>query len=189
MLEQQKKAASSTSNASSGNNSKDPHSSTTTHKMTKTTTNTTTPTPVSVASSLLAPATKEKDKTQLKQIMQERQQCPFCLKRFEPDVLVNHKINCDCRTVHCQYCNKGRMARQLKTHEQFCDQNPQNASKSEKKKCKHCDKYFSTPQLAAHQCDWEPRQCKLCGMQIIARDIGRHEEKCATKRAKAKTSR
>ena len=41
--------------------------------------------------------------------------------------------------------------------------------------------FFSAPQLAAHQCDWEPKQCKLCGMQIIARDIVRHEEKCANK--------
>ncbi len=76
-----------------------------------------------------------------------RLQCPFCLKRFEAAVLTKHKTNCDCRTVHCQYCGKGRMARQLKTHEQFCDQNPRNASKSEKRKCKHCDKYFSAPQV------------------------------------------
>ena len=125
--------------------------------------------------------TKTKKTTNMKKAMEERQQCPFCLKRFEASVLVSHKINCDCRTVHCQYCGKGRMARQLKTHEQFCDQNPKNASKSEKKKCKHCDKFFSAPQLAAHRCDWEPRQCKHCGMQIIARDISRHEDKCAAK--------
>jgi hypothetical protein len=144
----------------------------------------------SVASSLLAPPStnKEVEQQKVKQKMQERQQCPFCLKRFEPDVLVNHKINCDCRTVHCQYCNKGRMARQLKTHEQFCDQNPINAAKSEKKKCQHCDKYFTPPQLAAHQCDWEPKQCKICNMQIIARDIGRHEEKCAAKLTKKRSS-
>ena len=116
----------------------------------------------------------------------ERLQCPFCLKRFDAEALPKHKANCDCRTVHCQFCGKGRMARQLKTHEQFCDQNPKNATKSEKKKCKYCDKYFTSTQLAAHKCSWEPRQCKYCHMQIIARDIARHEEKCATKQSKRK---
>ncbi len=43
---------------------------------------------------------------------------------------------------------------------------------------------FTPLQLAAHRCEWEPRQCKICGMQIIARDIVRHEEKCANKRSK-----
>jgi hypothetical protein len=142
---------------------------------------------VSSSSSQASSSSSGANKKTMKKAMEERQQCPFCLKRFEADVLVNHKINCDCRTVHCQFCGKGRMARQLKTHEQFCDQNPKNSSKSEKKKCKHCDKYFSAPQLAAHRCDWEPRQCRHCGMQIIARDIGRHEEKCASKKSKKRS--
>ena len=61
-----------------------------------------------------------------------------------------------------------------------------NAAKSEKQKCKYCDKYFTKVQLASHKCSWEPRQCKYCHMQIIARDIDRHEEKCASKQSKKK---
>ena len=186
MLKQQKKSGGHTTPSASSASSSSSSSTNSNRNNNSSNNSTGAPAAPSVASSLLAPPETKKKKV-------ERQQCPFCLKRFEPDVLVSHKINCDCRTVHCQFCNKGRMvrcccgcaidcvwtvcglctdivffcchptlphsshpsltlstlphssptqARQLKTHEQFCDQNPKNAAKSEKKKCKHCDKFF-----------------------------------------------
>ena len=56
------------------------------------------------------------------------------------------------------------------------------AAKSYKFKCKHCDNMVTEP----HKCDWEPRKCRYCSMQIIARDIDKHESKCQKNTASAK---
>ena len=117
-----------------------------------------------------------------------KKQCPYCLRKFPPAALPEHKQNCTCRIVACKHCGKGRMARQIGTHERFCDKRPEasnaasktastQSTRSKKFKCKHCDQLVSDP----HNCEWEPRKCKFCSMQIIARDITKHEQKCASK--------
>jgi hypothetical protein len=114
-----------------------------------------------------------------------KKQCPYCLRKFPGPALAEHKANCSCRIVACVHCGKGRMARQIATHEKFCDKRPQpeassteaTAAKSKKSKCQHCDQMVGEN----HKCEWEPRKCQYCRMQIIARDINKHEQNCSAK--------
>ena len=39
-----------------------------------------------------------------------------------------------------------------------------------------------------HKCDWEPRKCQYCSMQIIARDIVKHESSCQKNTSSSKAA-
>ena len=56
-----------------------------------------------------------------------KKQCPYCLRKFPANLLNDHKKTCTCRIVTCKYCGKGRMARQIATHEKFCDKRPKDS--------------------------------------------------------------
>ena len=58
-------------------------------------------------------------------------------------------------------------AKILENSPKKCEPVTSTKPKSYKFKCKHCDNMVTEP----HKCDWEPRKCRYCSMQIIARDI------------------
>ena len=61
-----------------------------------------------------------------------KKQCPYCLRKFPGNLLNEHKKTCTCRIVTCKFCGKGRMARQITTHEKFCDKRPKDGATSGK---------------------------------------------------------
>jgi hypothetical protein len=92
-------------------------------------------------------------------------------------VLMHEKV-CNARPVGCKHCGANIASASIRRHEASCSQ------RSSLIVCQYCDGHFeSAAQLRLHEgsCDWEPSNCSHCNMVIIARDLGKHEERCATK--------